>query len=442
MFEVLSEKLGNVFRILGNRGKLTEKDIDEALRQVRLALLEADVHYKVVKDFIARVRATAVGAAITKSLNPEQQLVKIVHQELIETLGEPGRLELAGPAPYVVMLVGLQGSGKTTTAAKLALHLKQSGHLPLMVAGDTYRPAAITQLEVLGRQLELPVHSEGQNASPPKICANGVREARRKGCDVVILDTAGRLQIDEEMMAELVAVKEAAKPVELLLVADAMTGQEAVNVAEGFHQRIGLTGLILTKVDGDARGGAAISMRAVTGVPIKFMGVGEKASALEVFHPDRLASRILGMGDVLTLIERAEAAFDQEQAERLERKLREASFDLEDFLEQLQQVRNMGPLSQILDLVPGMGKLVQDVSPEVTDRQFKRIEAMILSMTPEERRNPRILNASRKKRIARGSGTTVQELNALLKQFRQMQRMMKQLGKGKKGMRGLLRMFG
>ena len=292
MFENLTDKLQAVFKRLGKRGILRESDVDEGLREIRLALLEADVHYKVVKDFVARVRERAVGAEVTKSLSPAQQVIKIVHQALIETLGKPGRLDLSGSAPYVIMLVGLQGSGKTTMAAKLALHLKEGGHLPLMVAGDTYRPAAITQLEVLGRQLELPVHSEGQNVPPPKICANSAREARRKGCDVVILDTAGRLQIDEEMMAELEDVQKAVKPVELLLVADAMTGQEAVNVAEGFHRRIGLTGLILTKVDGDARGGAAISMRAVTGVPIKFMGVGEKASALEVFHPDRLASPI------------------------------------------------------------------------------------------------------------------------------------------------------
>ena len=442
MFENLTDKLQAVFRRLGKRGILRESDVGEVLREIRLALLEADVHYKVVKDFVGRIRERAVGAEITKSLSPAQQVVKIVHEELIETLGEPGRLELTGPAPYVIMLVGLQGSGKTTTAAKLARYLKQGGHLPLMVAGDTYRPAAITQLEVLGRQLELPVHSEGQQPPPPRICANGVREARRRGYDVVILDTAGRLQIDQGMMGELEAVKQAAKPVETLLVADAMTGQEAVNVASGFHQRIGLTGLILTKVDGDARGGAAISMRAVTGVPIKFLGTGEKADALEVFHPDRLASRILGMGDVLTLIERAESAFDEEQVERLERKLREASFDLEDFLEQFQQIRKMGSLSQILDMVPGLGGLAQNVSPEVTDREFKRIEAIILSMTPEERRSPRIINSSRKKRIARGSGTTVREVNALLKQFRQMQRMIKQLGKGKKGMQDMMRMFG
>ncbi len=442
MFENLTDKLQAIFDRLGKRGILRESDVNEVLREIRLALLEADVHYKVVKDFVSRVRERTIGAEITKSLSPAQQVIKLVHEELIDTLGEPGRLELTGSAPYVIMLVGLQGSGKTTMAAKLSRHLKKNNHLPLMVAGDTYRPAAITQLEVLGRQLELPVHSEGQNVPPPKICANGVREARRRGCDVVILDTAGRLQIDQDMMGELEAVKKAVKPVETLLVADAMTGQEAVNVAAGFHERIGLTGLILTKVDGDARGGAAISMRAVTNVPIKFLGTGEKTDALEVFHPDRLASRILGMGDMLTLIERAEASFDQEQAERMERKLREASFDLEDFLEQFQQIRQMGPLSQILDMVPGLGKLTQNVSAEDTDREFKRIEAIIFSMTPEERRKPRIINASRKKRIARGSGTTVQEVNALLKQFRQMQRMMKQLGKGKKGMRGMMRMFG
>jgi signal recognition particle subunit SRP54 len=442
MFENLTDKLQAVFRRLGKRGVLREADVGEVLREIRLALLEADVHYKVVKSFIARVRERAVGAEVTKSLSPAQQVVKIVHEELVNTLGEPGRLELKGPVPYVIMLVGLQGSGKTTTVAKLARYLKQGGHLPLMVAGDTYRPAAIKQLEVLGRQLELPVHSEGLNISPPQICAHGVREARRRGYDVLVLDTAGRLQIDQEMMVELEAVKQAVKPVETLLVADAMTGQEAVNVATGFHERVGLTGLVLTKVDGDARGGAAISMRSVTGVSIKFLGTGEKTDALEVFHPDRLASRVLGMGDVLTLIERAESAFDQEQAERLERKFREASFDLEDFLEQLQQVRKMGSLSQMLELVPGFGQLSQDVSPEVTDRQFRRIEAIVLSMTPEERRKPRILDASRKRRIARGSGTSVQEVNALLKQFRQMQRMMKQLGKGKQGMRGLMRMFG
>jgi signal recognition particle subunit SRP54 len=444
MFENLTDKLQAVFRRLGKRGVLRESDVDEVLREIRLALLEADVHYKVVKDFISRVRERAIGVEVSKSLSPAQQVVKIVHQELVSTLGESERLDLKGPAPHVIMVVGLQGSGKTTTVAKLARYLRKGGYLPLMVASDTYRPAAVMQLEVLGRQLELPVYSDRSGVSPPQICVDGVREARRRGYDVVILDTAGRLQIDDEMMAEVEAVKRAAKPAETLLVADAMTGQEAVNIAAGFQQRIGLTGLILSKVDGDARGGAAISMRAVTNVPIKFLGTGEKTDALEVFHPDRLASRILGMGDVLTLIERAEATFDQEQAEKLGRKLVEAKFDLEDFLEQLQQVKTMGPLSQILDLMPGMGGLARNISPEATDQQFKRIEAIILSMTPQERHNPRILNSSRKKRIARGSGTTVPEVNALLKQFRQMQQVMKQLrrGGGKGGLGGLMRMFG
>ena len=442
MFENLTDKLQAVFHRLSKRGVLREEDVDEVLREIRLALLEADVHYRVVRDFIGRVRERAVGAEVTKSLSPAQQVIKIVHEELIETLGEPGRLQLQGPAPYVIMLVGLQGSGKTTTVAKVARYLKRAGHLPLMVASDTYRPAAIRQLEVLGRQLELPVYSGGLEASPVRIGTDGVRDARQRGYDVVVLDTAGRLQIDQEMMGELEAVRSATKPVETLLVADAMTGQEAVNIAAGFHERIGLTGLILTKVDGDARGGAAISMRSVTGVPIKFLGTGEKADALEVFHPDRLASRILGMGDVLTLIERAEATFDEQQAQRLERKLREASFDLEDFLDQLRQVKKMGPLSQMLDMVPGIGRLAQEITPEQTDQQLKCIEAIILSMTPAERRSPRILNGSRKRRIARGSGTTVQDVNALLSQFRQIERLMKQMGKGKKGMRGMMRMFG
>jgi signal recognition particle subunit SRP54 len=441
MFESLTDKLQSVFRDLGKRGILREDDVDQVLREIRLALLEADVDYKVVKDFTQRVRARTVGAEVTKSLSPAQQVIKIVHEELIETLGKPGRLELSGTAPYVIMLVGLQGSGKTTTVAKLAQHLRKKGRLPMLVAGDTYRPAASRQLEVLGRQIDLPVYSEGQS-SPPQICSHGVREARRRGRDVVILDTAGRLQIDDQMMSELEAVKQATKPVETLLVADAMTGQEAVNVADGFHKRIGLTGLILTKVDGDARGGAAISMRAVTGVPIKFLGTGEKTDALETFHPDRLASRILGMGDVLTLIERAEQTFDEEQAKQMERKIREASFDLEDFLEQLQQVKQMGPLTQLLEMIPGMRGLSQQVSAEATDDQFKHIEAIILSMTPQERRNPRIIKGSRKKRIASGSGTSVQEVNMLLSQFRQMQRIMKQLGQGRGEMQRLMRMFG
>jgi signal recognition particle subunit SRP54 len=437
MFEDLRERLQNVFGRLRKRGVLREADVDEVLREIRLALLEADVHYKVVKEFTARIRERAVDAAVSRALSPAQQVIKIVHEELVVTLGEPGRLELKGPAPYVVMAVGLQGSGKTTTVAKLAQHLKVSGHLPLMVAADTYRPAAVTQLEVLGRQLGLPVYSEGIEADPPAICARGVEEARRRGYDTVVLDTAGRLQVDEEMMAELETISRNVHPVEVLLVADAMTGQEAVHIAEGFHQRLGLTGLILTKVDGDARGGAAISMRAVTGVPIKFLGTGEKTDALEVFRPDRLASRILGMGDVLTLIERAEAGFDQEQARRMEEKLRRAEFDLADFLEQLRQVRRMGSVGQLLDMLPGMGRLAGEVDPEVAERQLRRWEAIVLSMTPQERRDPRILNGSRKRRIARGSGTLVHEVNALVGQFRQVQRMVRQVGRQAHRRRGL-----
>ncbi len=442
MFENLSERLQDIFQRVRKRGVLRDADVDEILREIRLALLEADVHYKVVKDFVARVRERAIGAELAKALSPSQQVIKIVHEELVGTLGDPGRLEFKGQAPYVLMLVGLQGSGKTTMAAKLARHVKSIGHLPLMVAADTYRPAAVTQLEILGRQLEMPVYSEGVRAVPPDICARGVQEARRRGYDTLVLDTAGRLQVDEEMMAELQAIVQRVRPVEILLVADAMTGQEAVRIAEGFHQRLQLTGLILTKIDGDARGGAAISMRAVTGVPIKFLGTGEKTDALEVFHPDRLASRILGMGDVMTLIERAEAAFDLEQARRMEEKIRRSELDLQDFLDQMRQMRQMGSMGQILEMVPGMGKLAGSVDHREAEKQLKRWEAIVLSMTPEERQSPRMLNGSRKRRVARGSGTTVQEVNVLLGQFRQMQKIMKQFGRQAHRRRGLLNLFG
>jgi signal recognition particle subunit SRP54 len=446
VFENLSDKLQGVFSGLSNRGKLSEADVDAALREVRLALLEADVNFRVVKDFVKRVRERAVGAEVMKSLTPAQQVVKIVNEELIATLGEPARLDLSGPSPHVIMLVGLQGSGKTTHAAKLALSLRKSGQRPLMVAADTRRPAAITQLEVLGRQIEVPVHSEGDKVPPPKICANAVKRARESAYSVVLLDTAGRLHVDDELMHELEQVKAKTNPQEVLLVVDAMTGQDAVRVADEFNQRVGLTGLILTKVDGDARGGAAISVRSVTGVPIKYLGVGEKTDALEVFHPDRLASRILGMGDVLTAIEKAQSVMDQEQALKMGQKLVKGEFDLEDFRDQLQQIKQMGPVSQLLDMIPGMSKLTAGVSPDVTDKQMKVIEAIINSMTPGERRNPRIINGSRKRRIARGSGTSVMEVNELLSQFRQMQRMMKQLtGSGKRGrggMRGLMGMLG
>jgi signal recognition particle subunit SRP54 len=437
MFENLQTKLNAVFEKLASRGKLSEQDVELGLREVRLALLEADVNYKVVKDLVARVKERAVGAEVMKSLTPAQQVIKIVHEELLKTLGEPARLDFSGPTPLVVMLVGLQGAGKTTMAGKLALTLRKTNNRrALLVAADTYRPAAVTQLEVLGKQIDIPVHSEGTKVAPPEIVSHALRRAREAAYEVLILDTAGRLQINDDMMRELEQIKAIAKPQEILLVADAMTGQEAVNVAKGFHERVGLTGLILTKVDGDARGGAAISMREVTGVPIKFLGVGEKLDALEPFHPDRLASRILGMGDVLTLIEKAGENIDRAEAEKMSRKLVKGEFNLEDFLKQLQQVKKMGPLGQLLDMIPGMGKMTQDLAPEVTDKQFRQIEAIINSMTHEERRDPRVLNGSRKRRVARGSGVTVTEVNDLLNQFRQMQRMMKQLGQGGRGLRG------
>jgi len=442
MFESLSDKLQAVFEKIGKRGILREADVKAVLREIRLALLEADVNYKIVKDFIARVREQAVGADLAKALNPAQQVIKIVHQELITTLGEPGRLELRGRAPYVMMLVGLQGSGKTTTVAKLAQHLRSTGHFPLMVAADTYRPAAITQLEVLGRQLNIPVYSErGKRVKPPDICVHALEDARARGSDIVLLDTAGRLQMDAGMMRELRTIRERVQPVEILLVADSMTGQEAVSIAQGFHEQVPLTGLILTKVDGDARGGAAISMRAVTSVPIKFLGTGEKIGALETFHPDRLASRILGMGDMLSLIERAEVAFDEAEAVKMEQKLRKGDFNLEDFLAQLRQVRQMGPLDELLGMIPGLGKALKGVQLDKVEaeKNLKYIEAIILSMTPMERRRPRILNASRKRRIAAGSGTSVQQINQLLSQHRQMRKMLKRLNQGK--LRGLPRLF-
>ncbi len=441
MFDNLSDKLQGIFDKLGTKGRLSEKDVDAALREVKLALLEADVNYKVVKDFIARVRERAVGAEVASSFTPAQQVIKIVNEELIRTLGEPEKLNLTGRQPHVIMLVGLQGSGKTTTAAKLANFLKKSGHRPMLVAADTYRPAAVTQLQVLGEQLGIPVYAEGTKPSPPEICKRSIKKAREGANSVVILDTAGRLHINEELMHELEEIKRVTEPVEILLVADAMTGQDAVRVAEEFYKRLNLTGLILTKIDGDARGGAAISVRAVTGVPIKFLGVGEKIDDLEQFYPDRLASRILGMGDLLTLLEKAEQSIDQKKAAEMEKKLRTASFDLEDFLEQLREVKKMGPLSQIMGMIPGFSRVAKEVSPEMTDRQLKRIEAIISSMTLEERHNPKVINGSRKRRIARGSGTTVEEVNELLSQFRQMQRLMKQLS-SQRGLERLMKMFG
>ena len=442
MFEVLSEKLGKVFRLLGNKGKLTEQDIDEGLRQVRLALLEADVNFKVVKDFVARVRERAIGVEVMQSLTPGQQVVKIVNEEIVATLGnEPGRLNTSGQPPYVAMLVGLQGSGKTTTAAKLALHLKHSGQSPLLVAADNRRPAAIEQLTTLGNQLDIPVYSEGTDVSSKDICAHALARAKSLAATWVVVDTAGRLHIDEEMMKELAEVKKALHPAEVLLVVDAMTGQDAVRSAEDFHSRVSLTGLILTKMDGDARGGAALSIRWVSGVPIKFIGIGEKADALEAFYPDRLASRILGMGDVLTFIEKAETAFDQSQAEELKKKVEKAGFDLDDFLSQLQTVKNMGPVGQLLDMLPGVSKLAARLPEGTEEKQLKKVEAMILSMTPQERKSPAIIGGSRRRRIARGSGVQPHDVNQLLNQFQQMQKLMKMGVKGKLP-KNLMGMFG
>ncbi len=440
MFESLGGRLQSVFDNLQGRGKLTEADVDKAMREVRLALLEADVNFKVVKSFVARVRERAVGQEVMRSLTPGQQVVKIVHEELEATLGEPGKLNLGLQSPAVIMLVGLQGAGKTTMAGKLALHLRKQGRRPLMVACDVYRPAAIDQLQTLGRQLDIPVYDEGPNGKPVQIASNGVKEAMRNSATTVIIDTAGRLNIDEMMMDEIKAIKAAINPVETLLVADAMTGQEAVRVATDFNEAVDITGLIMTKVDGDARGGAAISMREVTGVPIKFLGTGEKLNAIEVFHPDRLANRILGMGDVMTLIEQAQSEMDQEEAQRAGERMLSGEFNLDDFLSQMQQIKRLGPIGKLLEMVPGMNKMTKDVDLSDAEGDMKRIEAIIQSMTMDERKNPKIIKASRKRRIAAGSGTSVQDVNGLLKQFKEMQRMMKQMRKGgrRRGLGSLL----
>lgn len=409
------------------------------MREVRLALLEADVNFKVVKKFVERVRERAIGQEVMRSLTPGQQVVKIVHDELIQTLGEPGRLQLGLQSPAVIMLVGLQGAGKTTMAGKLALHLRKQGRRPLLVAADVYRPAAIDQLRTLGKQLDIPVYDEGPQGKPVTVCKNGVKQAVQTGATTVILDTAGRLNIDEMMMGEIKAIKTAVSPAETLLVADAMTGQEAVRVATDFNNAVNITGLIMTKIDGDARGGAAISMREVTGVPIKFLGTGEKLTAIEEFHPDRLANRILGMGDVMTLIERAQDEMDQEEARKAGEKMIKGDFDLDDFLKQMQQMKRMGPIAQLLEMIPGMGKMTKDVDLSSAEKDMKRIEAIIQSMTAQERQIPKIIKASRKRRIAAGSGTSVQEVNQLLRQFQEMQKMMKQIGRGKMGgLSGLL----
>ena len=457
MFESLSDKLQSVFDKLARQGKLSESDVNAALREVRLALLEADVNFKVVKDFIERIRARAVGKEVMDSLTPAQTVVKIVHEELIELLGTAAPLNLSGQPPHVIMLVGLQGAGKTTMAAKLALRLRKNGQRPMLVAADIYRPAAIQQLEILGKQIDVPVHSEGTAVPAPTIAKNALRIAREKAYTTVILDTAGRLQIDDRMMQELEQVRMIARPSDILLVVDAMTGQEAVNVAEGFNKRVPITGLIMTKIDGDARGGAALSVRQVTGVPIKFLGTGEKIADLEPFQPDRLAGRNLGMGDVLSLIERAQEQISAEDAADVERKLQEGNFDFEDFRDQLRQLKKLGPLTDILGMIPGINRMTKDLDMNMAEGQLKKTEAIINSMTVKERRSPHILDGSRRRRIASGSGTTVQDVNALVKQFREMQKMMKQMGimgggkvgggkgkrKGRSGMpKNLMNMFG
>jgi signal recognition particle subunit SRP54 len=440
MFETLTGRLNQVFDGLRRRGKLSAADVDAAMREVRLALLEADVHYSVVKDFTARVRERSIGAEVSKALNPGQQVIKIVNEELIATLGQPAPLNLSGDKPRSIMLVGLQGSGKTTATGKLASYLRTRGERVMLVAGDPYRPAAVEQLRILGQQLDVPVFFEA-NIKPPELAKHAFEKARNGGYTVVIMDTAGRSQLDDTLMSELQAIVRDVTPTETLLVVDAMIGQEALHVAEGFRQAIPLTGLIMTKMDGDSRGGAAISIRSVTGIPIKFIGTGEKLDALEAFQPERLASRILGMGDVLGLIEKAEAAFDEKQAQKQAERLSKGEFTLEDLAEIMRSTKKMGPMSQMVDMLPGeMGKAARAVSPEDMEHQFKRTEAIISSMTPGERRDPDVLNASRRRRIAAGSGTEVQDVNRLVKQYREMQRLMKTMQKT--GGRGLSRLFG
>jgi len=442
MFDNLTDKLSGIFSRLTSKGRLTEKDIDEALGMVRRSLLEADVNFRVARDFVATVKERSLGNDVMESLTPGQQVVKIVHEELTELLtGGDHRLTPSSQATTALMLVGLQGSGKTTTAAKLALNLRRQGHKSLMIAADLRRPAAIQQLETLGRQLEVPVYTEDPKASTVvQVAKNGLEKARQLGMNWAIVDTGGRLHIDDELMEELEDVKKAISPPEILLVVDSMTGQDAVNAAQEFHQRLDLTGLIMTKLDGDARGGAALSVTRVAGVPIKFVGVGERSDQLEQFHPDRMASRILAMGDVLTLIEKAQESVDENQAKEMERKFRQASFDLDDFLQQIQSVKKMGSLSQIMEMIPGMGQMTKKMPTEIDDSQLARVEAIIRSMTAQERSRPEILNGSRRRRIARGSGTTAQDINQLMNQFKQTQKLMKQFSKSRNP-RSLMNMF-
>jgi signal recognition particle subunit SRP54 len=443
MFETLTGRLNQIFDQLRRRGKLSEADVDAAMREVRLALLEADVHFSVVKSFIAKVRERAVGAEVSKALNPGQQVIKIVNEEFIEALGEPVPLNLTGPKPRVVMMVGLQGAGKTTAAGKLARLMKSKGERVLLVAGDPYRPAAVKQLQQLGERVDVEVEAD-TSITPPQLAKRAVEKAEKGGFSLVVVDTAGRSQMDAELMDELKAIAANVNPVDILLVIDSMIGQEALNIAQGFKEAIDLTGLVLTKMDGDSRGGAAISIRSVTGVPIKFIGTGEKLDALETYDPARLSSRILGMGDVIGLIEKAEAMFDQQTAEQQAQqaqKMMSGGFTLEDWLDQMKQMKKMGPLAQILDMLPGqMGQAARGVDPAEVEKSFKQSEAIINSMTLKERRNPDLLNASRRRRIAAGSGMEVQDVNRLVKQFREAQKMMKKFQKT--GGRGLGNLFG
>jgi signal recognition particle subunit SRP54 len=431
MFSSLSDKLQGVFQRLGQKGRLTEQDVEQALREVRLALLEADVHFRVVRGLVDRVRTRSVGTEVLQSLTPAQQVIKIVNDEIVALLGDPARIATASAPPTVLMLVGLQGSGKTTTAAKLALHFKKQGQHPLLGAADPYRPAAVSQLRTLGQQVDVPVHA-GEQPDAEAWAREALHEAQSKRLTPLILDTAGRLQTDEDLMGELERIKSAVHPSEILLVVDSTSGQDALRVAEEFHRRLTLSGAVLTKLDGDARGGAALSIREVTGVPIKLLGTGETLEALELFVPDRLASRILGMGDVLGLIERAQQTVDASRTEELQKKLRAGTFDLNDLLDQLRQVRKMGPLDQIMGMIPGFGRRVQDDESQAAEREMRRTEAIILSMTPLERQRPDLIGASRRRRIARGSGTAPANVNQVLAQYRQMQQLMKLAGSGRK----------
>lgn len=435
MFESLSERIQGALDKLKGRGKLTPKDVDAVMREVRLALLEADVSYKVVKDFISKVKERAVGAEVMESLTPGQHVVKIVNEELTALMGgSSSKLELGGKSPAVILMCGLQGAGKTTTSAKLGLILKNQNKRPLLVAGDIYRPAAIKQLEVVGEKAGVPVFTMGNKINPVDIAKASIEHAKRHGNDVVIIDTAGRLHIDEELMEEIKGIKDATNPNEILLVVDSMTGQDAVNVAENFNSQLEITGIVLTKLDGDTRGGAALSIKGVINKPIKFTAIGEKLTDMEVFHPDRMASRILGMGDVMSLIEKAQSTIDEKKAAELEEKLKSQTFSLEDYLDQIQQVRSMGPLNDLLGMMPGMNKSALK-GINIDEKEFDRIEAIIKSMTAKERENPEVINSSRRQRIANGSGTDVTDVNKLLKQFKELKKMMKQFGNMEKMMK-------